>query len=209
MKIILASSSPRRKDILDGLPVRYSIVHPSADESVLSGETPLHYASRISSLKALAVSSQTGEHADAVIIGADTIVAIGGKILGKPRDFNDAFGMLRSLSGNTHEVITALTVVRRLGFREEALTRSAMTRVSFKKIGDEEIKQYMSLVDYTDKAGSYAFQEHRGMIISKVEGSFTNVIGFPLRTFFMILSEMGLAGIVFGVETGVAPAEMK
>ena len=193
MDIILGSSSPRRKKILDSLFSNYTIIHPSADETILTGETPEQYAARISQLKADAIIASLGPvESEKLAITADTIVTIEGEILGKPADHEDAVTMLKKLNGKTHYVITSMTVAHLNKNVIKVVTQSEKTAVTFKKMNADEINHYLSLIDYTDKAGSYAFQEYRELIIEKISGSATNVIGFPLTLFFSILSKMGL-----------------
>ncbi|HOO73123.1 MAG TPA: Maf family protein [Spirochaetota bacterium] len=197
MDIILGSSSPRRKKILGSLFSNFSIIHPSADETILAGETPEQYAARISRLKADAIiASLAPVESEKLVITADTIVTINGEILGKPADIDDAVTMLKKLSGKTHGVITSMTVAHLNNNDTKVITQSEKTAVTFKKMNVDEIIHYLSLIDYSDKAGSYAFQEHRGLIIDKISGSATNVIGFPLTLFFSILVEMGLPELI-------------
>ncbi len=187
MKLILASSSPRRRELLGLITSSFEIIAPDIDEDTDHVETPRQYAERMAYLKASAVHIEplSARREPCLIISCDTIVTIDGRIIGKPLDFNDAFRTLRSLSGRTHRVITSLTL-RIEDSSPEILTASETTGVTMKDLSDETITEYLSMIEYRDKAGSYALQEHGDMIIDSVRGSVSNVIGFPLRLFLQM-----------------------
>ena len=187
MKLILASSSPRRRELLGLITSSFEIIAPDIDEDTDHVETPRQYAERMAFLKASAVRIEphSTRREPCLIISCDTIVTIDGRIIGKPLDFNDAFRTLRSLSGRTHRVITSLTL-RIEDSSPEILTASETTDVTMKDLSDETITEYLSMIEYHDKAGSYALQEHGDMIIDSVRGSVSNVIGFPLRLFLQM-----------------------
>lgn len=189
MLYILGSASPRRKMILSDYFPQLQIVHPSIDETPVTGESPEIFAQRIAMEKMQSITEQIGLCKGYVAVTADTIVAIDGKILGKPESFSSARDMLSLLSGKEHRVVTgvALSLNRNDTLREFAAIES--TSVFFKKLTDEIINNYLKKVEYLDKAGSYAVQEHGDMLIESVKGSLTNVIGFPLRLFFSILAQ--------------------
>lgn len=170
----------------------FEVLAPDVDESSLEGEEPLRHAERISALKAgVSLEKVSPRGADSLIIASDTIVTIDGKIIGKPADYDDAVRTLTTLSGRTHSVITAVTLVHVNG-EQRTITSSEETLVTFKKMDEGDIHSYLGMIHYADKAGSYAAQEHGEKIIEKVQGSFTNVIGFPLRRFFFMLSRLGV-----------------
>ena len=199
MNIILGSSSPRRKSIVGGLVDGFRIAHPEIDETPMESEAPETFAVRISEEKSRAILASGAINAyPSLIITADTIVTIDGLVIGKPTDFNDAVAMISRLNGRTHRVITALTLLaaERAGDHRIVSGRES-TEVQFKRLDRDGIVQYLSAIDYLDKAGSYAFQEHGGMIVEGYRGSATNIIGFPLRLFFSMLSDMGLVNDVF------------
>ena len=192
MRVILASSSPRRRELLQGLIGEFDIIPPDVDESSLPGENPRAHAERISGLKAAATLAKAPPDAGGLlIIASDTIVTIDGNIIGKPADHADAVRTLALLSGRTHSVITAVTLVLRDGL-VRTLTSSEETGVTFLPMGEDDIRGYLELVHYMDKAGSYAAQEHGDRIIERIDGSVTNVIGFPLRRFFVMLTSLGI-----------------
>jgi septum formation protein len=192
MRVILASSSPRRKEILKSLIASFDIIIPEADESALPGENPREHAERVSELKARGTEKKIS-HGDgeSLIIASDTIVTIDGKIIGKPFDFDDAVRILENLGGRTHYVISAITILLP-GEVGRAFTASEKSAVTFKNLNSRSIRDYLERIEYLDKAGAYAAQEHGDMIIKKIEGSRTNVIGFPLRLFFVLLAGHGL-----------------
>lgn len=201
MKIILGSSSPRRKSILGGLVNGLHIAHPSIDETPKDAETPEAFAVRIAEEKCRAILESGAMAAfPSLVITADTIVTIDGLVIGKPADFEDAAAMLSRLNGRTHRVITALTLcaVENADARV-ILSGRESTDVTFKKLDRDGIVRYLGAIDYRDKAGSYAFQEHGSMIVEGFRGSATNIIGFPLRLFFSMLAEMGLVKSLFGI----------
>lgn len=192
MRVILASSSPRRREILTKLFGDIEIMSPDVDESPLPGEDPVRHAERVSGLKAMASLEETAHSGDEeLIIASDTIVTMDGMIIGKPLDYSDAVRTITSLSGRTHSVITAITLVYR-AVNPVMITSSEETGVTFKPMDENAIRAYLSLIKYSDKAGSYAAQEHGDRIIESIRGSFTNVIGFPLRRFFIMLNGLGI-----------------
>jgi len=196
MNFILGSASPRRREILREFFDPIKIVHPSIDESVYPGESPESFVSRICHEKMNSVLAQIVSAEDFIAITSDTIVAVDNLILGKPDSLSSAVDTLKLLSGRKHRVITGLSlyVHDSNGGREIAGFES--TSVLFKDLSRETIGKYLGLVDYSDKAGSYAIQEHGEMLVDSIEGSLTNVIGFPLRLFFSLLQKGDLAGLL-------------
>jgi septum formation protein len=200
MKLILGSTSPRRKTILSALFDSIVILAPSAAETHRPPETPIEFATRISEKKCLSILATDALEAEAgLLITADTVVSIDGAIIGKPADFDDAVRIISLLSGRTHEVITGLTLVAidGRGSRRGPVTGFEITEVKFKNLDRKSIISYLGTIDYRDKAGSYAFQEQGGMIIEGYQGSVTNIIGFPLRLFFAMAEGLGLARELF------------
>ncbi|MBP7735584.1 MAG: septum formation protein Maf [Spirochaetes bacterium] len=200
MNIILGSSSPRRKSILGGLVRSFSIAHPSIVEIPRTGETPEAFSTRIAEDKCRAIETNLyGREFPLLVITADTIVTIDGRVIGKPSDFEDAVAMLMMLKGRTHRVITAVTL---LAAENPEAPRTMMTgfeatEVTFRDLDRDGVIRYLNTIDYRDKAGSYAFQEQGSMIVEGFRGSATNIIGFPLRLFFSMLADQGIAGRVF------------
>jgi septum formation protein len=197
MNIILGSASPRRREMLAGLFAKLEVISPSIDEKTFPGETPEEFTVRISKEKAREIRKNTRFEAPSLLITSDTVVAVDEKILGKPSDHTGAVSMLRMLSGKRHRVISSIT----LEHIDEGLlstrTDYEVTRVSFMELSELSIEEYLGKIDYMDKAGSYAIQESGELIIDHVEGSITNVIGFPLRKFFSMLAGMNLVAELF------------
>ena len=197
MDVILGSGSPRRKIILQGIFESVQIISPSVDESLQNNEIADVYAERISNLKMDAVISGLDNCSKCCVITSDTIVAINGRILGKPESFEEAVSMLRLLSGKEHFVLTGICIVIKNEENTARFYGCEKTSVKFKMLDDETVKKYLSMVHYSDKAGSYAIQEHGDLLVESVNGSMTNVIGFPLRLFFQMISSSGAAEKLF------------
>ena len=184
-RLSLASLSPRRRELLARLPYPFEVrslpVREFSDGELPAGELPLRNAEA----KAQAVAEN---FPDAVVVGADTVIIFDGRIIGKPRDAADAFRTLSELSGRTHEVVTGVALLR----RRDALRKSwsVGTRVTFKNLSPDTIREYMKRVDVLDKAGSYALQEHGGMIVARVDGDADNVVGLPLERLAAELADL-------------------
>ncbi|MCX7679798.1 MAG: Maf family protein [Spirochaetes bacterium] len=191
MRVVLASKSPRRKELLKGIIENFEIIAPNIDETPFPSENPVFYAERLSTLKAFAVANFTKEMNTCLIIASDTIVTVDDIILGKPVDYADACRMLSLLSGKTHNVYTAITLMVH-NETNTILTETEMTRVTFKQLKLSDIHRYLGKIEWHDKAGSYAVQNESEMIIDRVDGSLTNVIGFPLRRFFSMVETLAL-----------------
>ncbi len=175
MNLILASESPRRRELLAILGIPFSVVPASIDESPVPGEDPEQFVVRIAREKGVEVASRVSR---SVVLSADTVVTVDREILGKPADENDAAGMLRKLSGRDHWVYTAVCVVNQM--KRETLEGLDRTRVWFKPLTDEQIFDYVRRENVFDKAGAYAIQGYAGVYIPKIEGNYFNVMGFPL-----------------------------
>ena len=175
-RIVLASASPRRLNLLSaaGFDV---VVQPADVEEYSGGFPPRDLVLANAGLKALAVASQEGRRGD-LVLGADTVVVLDGKILGKPRDMGDAVLMLEQLSGRIHEVLTGVCLIRGGAVARCSFVES--TRVGFRTLSAGEIAAYLTDIDPLDKAGAYAAQEDGGRLIERIEGSLENVIGLPV-----------------------------
>lgn len=184
---ILASGSPRRKQLLEDAGLVFDVVEapPDVEEEVASGLGAEAEAMRRALAKADFVACG---NPDAFVLGADTVVVLDGGILGKPSDADDASRMLGLLSGRTHEVITAFTLVGSGSRREEAVR----TRVSFREIDEETIGRYVESGEPMDKAGAYAIQGLGGSLVDKVEGSYTNVVGLPVAEVLNVFMRCGV-----------------
>ncbi|MFK7911713.1 MAG: nucleoside triphosphate pyrophosphatase [Akkermansiaceae bacterium] len=178
--LILASGSPRRRDMLTAAGLEFDVI-PSPAEELHDESMPLHLLCEANAeLKALAVAK---EHPKATVVGADTLVYIDETPLGKPKTEQEAYDTLARLSGRTHQVCTGVCIAQ----GENVETFHAITEVVFKKLTPEIITDYMSKVNVMDKAGSYAVQEHGDMIIEEVRGNYDNVVGLPVEELCKLL----------------------
>jgi len=194
--LVLASASPRRRELLRNTGIPFDVYPTNIPESPQPGEKPRDCAERLAREKALAAFRQ---QPDKPVLGADTIVVVDGEILGKPRDEADAMRMLRLLSGRTHEVTTGVCLVgpsRRTGNQKLETgfedTRSETTRVSMTALTEEEIRSYIATDEPMDKAGAYAIQGIASRWIPRIEGDYCNVVGLPVALVFRMLKEHGL-----------------
>lgn len=185
---ILASSSPRRRELLASLGIDFTVYKPDIDETQHDGEAPEDYVQRLSVEKAAAIAAQL--QAPALILAADTIVIDNDAILGKPVDAADARHMLRQLRDRTHRVCTAITL-QRLSHTAQHLTRLTCTDVHMRAYSDADIEAYIATGDPFDKAGSYAIQHPDFAPVAHIDGSYSNVMGLPLETLRDSLAEIG------------------
>ena len=172
--LILASQSPRRREMFDRLAITYVAVSTDADETITEPLTPDEYVKTLAVRKAEAAAF--GYTDEDYIIAADTVVALDGEIYGKPADYADAFRMIASFSGKTHAVYTAFAIKKGKKIYAEAVA----TAVSFRPLTEQEIDYYITHEKPYDKAGAYGIQEMAGIFVEKVEGNFDNVVGLPL-----------------------------
>ncbi len=189
-RIILASASPRRSELLQQIGVQFTVRPAAIDETVRRGERPVEYVRRMASEKAEAGLRQAGSSAEqrrVVVLGADTAVVVDSTILGKPNDRPDAVRMLQSLSGRSHQVISAVAVTD--GSRLEQ--RSSLTEVVFRNLSDEEITAYCASGEPEDKAGAYAIQGLGALFVTELHGSYTGVVGLPLLETAELLAAFG------------------
>jgi septum formation protein len=182
MNLVLASQSPRRKELLAILGYPFTVIPSSIDEIPSPAEDPETFVVRVAREKGLEVA---GRVSHAVVISADTVVTVDGEILGKPANEADALHMLKKLSGRDHWVLTAVTIIdQRKHEIHEGLDR---TRVWFAPLSDGEILDYIRREDVLDKAGAYAIQGYAGVYIPRIEGNYFNVVGFPLPLVHQLL----------------------
>lgn len=172
-KIILASSSPRRKELLTTAGVEFEIHVKDVDETIPEGTPPEEAAKMTAAKKAAAVAE---DYADCIVIGADTIVVANGKILGKPRDEADAKAMLSMLSGIEHEVITGVCIIR----DATPETFAQISKVKFYDLTEEEISAYVATKEPMDKAGAYGIQGLGCRLVERIEGDYFNIVGLPV-----------------------------
>jgi septum formation protein len=187
MKLILASSSPRRAEILTNAGLRFSVLSSAVDETPLPNEEPSALVLRLATTKAdLAAARAVGP---AVVVGADTTVVCEGKILNKPESADQARSMLELLSGRTHSVLTGVAILRLPDNQRRQFTES--TLVQFRPIPEDELAAYLATGESFDKAGAYAIQGRAGRFIPRIEGCYFNVVGLPLSR---LLSELRALG---------------
>ena len=176
--LVLASSSPRRKDLLNQIGMNFIVVPSNIDENFNLSLPPNAFTEHWAREKAKHIAKR---YPDNIVLGADTVVILENKILGKPKDTEESFNMLSSLSGKTHEVITGLSII----YKKENIdiTFNQKTYVSIKTLSNDKIYDYMNTYNPFDKAGSYGIQDGFSVYINKIEGCFFNVMGLPLSTF--------------------------
>jgi septum formation protein len=188
-RLILASASPRRRELLSRLGVPFDVVVAEVTEHEDPTTDPRVMVAHNAALKADWVAQR---HPDAVVLGADTTVFLDGHAINKPRDLDEARAMLRRLSGREHTVFTGLAV--RCVARGLKIDQGVSSQVEFKPFGDDVIERYLKLVDTLDKAGAYSVQDHTDMIVARTRGSFTNIMGLPMEATKQILTGGVLSG---------------
>ena len=185
MRLILASASPRRRDLLRNAGFDFEVRPGQIVEEIQPGELPEDFARRAAQEKALQIAASSPR--GGLVLGADTVVVIGGQTLGKPSDPQDAARMLRLLSGRTHQVHTGICLVRAPD-RVEALKHET-TLVTFRELDEEEIRQYVESGEPSDKAGAYAIQGLASKFVTRISGCYSNVVGLPVAVGYEILKK--------------------
>ena len=186
LSVVLASASPRRRDLLNLVGIRHTVKPTDTDESPRGGELPEAYAERLARAKAEAAAS---ENPGSVIIGADTIVVIDDVVLGKPRDVGDAERMLGILSGRSHTVMTAVAV----NFNGETVSAVEIVDVTFRAIDSDEIRNYVATGEPMDKAGAYGIQGYGATIVRRIDGDYFAVMGLSLVKLVALFGELGIS----------------
>jgi nucleoside triphosphate pyrophosphatase len=182
-RVILASASPRRRELLQLVGIAHEIRPADVDETYVAGEPPREHAERLAREKATAIDAP-----DAVTIGSDTIVLVDGDVLGKPRDRAAAAAMLRRLSGRSHIVITGVAVC----WRDRVVSAIESVEVSFRALTDAEISSYIDTGEPMDKAGAYGIQGYGATIVERVDGDYFAVMGLPLHRLVQLMAQVGL-----------------
>ena len=175
MDIILASKSPRRREILENTKVRFSVKESQIDEIIKVNESPKETVMRLAYEKALDVASS---NKDSLVIGADTIVVINEQILGKPKNEEEAYNMIKLLSGKTHYVITGFALIN-LSLNKKVVD-CEVSQVTFKELSEECIKDYINTKESLDKAGAYGIQGYGGLLVKNIQGDYFNIVGLPI-----------------------------
>ncbi len=193
MRVVLASQSPRRRDLLRRIVANFDCQPTDIDESLRGNELPAEYVVRLAEKKALACEAE-----DAVIIAADTTVVMGDEVLVKPIGKNDARRMLKQLSGQVHTVLTAIAIRRNTLMRSRLVT----TEVTFDSLTDALIDNYLETDEPWDKAGAYAIQGYAGTFVSSISGSYSSVVGLPLKETRELLASFGIVPTWIGSANG-------
>ena len=183
VKVVLASQSPRRRDLLTLIGIPHEVRPANIDESYLAGEVPLAHAERLARTKAETIAAP-----EAVTIGSDTIVVVDGDVLGKPRDHAHAAEMLRRLSGRSHLVITGVAA----RWRGRTVSAAEQVDVTFRPLSDDDIRAYVATGEPMDKAGAYGIQGFGATIVERVDGDYFAVMGLPLNRLTRLLEKLGL-----------------
>ena len=186
-RLLLASSSPRRSELLSGARIEFDVVSPDTAESESTALSIRELTTLNATRKGLAVSRGAR---DAVLLAADTLVALDGRVIGKPVDLDDAVAILRRLSGREHQVCTSVFICR--GATAERRSFHVISHVKFHSLGDAEIAAYLAKINPLDKAGAYAAQGHGREIIDRIHGSYTNVVGLPIDETLAALRGFGI-----------------
>lgn len=182
MNIILASGSPRRKEILENANLKFSIITSDIDERIFENEEPIQLVLRLAFEKCMSVAQNNPSD---LVIGADTIVVLDNEILGKPKNEEEAFNMLSKLSNREHQVITGMSIVNLEN--EKKIVDYAISNVKFKKLTDQDIKDYISTKECLDKAGSYGIQGYGALLVEEIKGDYFNIVGLPISKLSDIL----------------------
>ncbi len=184
-KFILASQSQRRAELLRQIGLRFEVMASNVDEESVPKAKPASYVKKLAKLKAKAVAKGLGE---GIVIGADTIVYLDGKIIGKPKDSQDASLTLSELSGKVHKVITGICIINK--YTGKTATKSVATKVKFRDLDQNVINWYVGTGEPLGKAGSYGIQSKGAILVEWVKGDYPNVVGLPLTTLAMMLERM-------------------
>lgn len=188
--LILASASPRRQELIRTIGLPYRIDAADVDESMPEGTAPDDLVEQLSLRKAQAVSGRVPDGEPSIVIGSDTVVVLDGRILGKPKDEQDAADMLSAIAGRTHQVYTGITCIEvRTG---TVLTRHEVSHVTMKPMDQDRIRRYVATGEPSDKAGAYAVQGIGALLVAKIEGDYFNVVGMSVRLLGEMLEELSV-----------------
>ncbi|AYF53297.1 Maf-like protein [Clostridium botulinum] len=189
MRIVLASASERRQELLQRITNKFEVIVSNFDENTVDFEGNFeNYVMKLAKGKAISVAQNLSK--DAVVIGCDTIVAFNGKVLGKPNDELEAFNMLKALSGNVHKVYSGIAVIDTI--KGNTRVENVCTSVKFSSLTNEKIKEYISTKEPMDKAGAYGIQGFGGVFVEEINGDYYNVVGLSLNKLDKMLWEMGV-----------------
>ena len=175
MNIILASASPRRKEILENTNIKFDIISSSIEELILGGESPCQMVMRLAFEKGIDIASK---HKSDLVISADTIVVLDDNVLGKPKDEEEARQMISNLSGRTHQVITGISLINLENNKK--IIDYVVSNVKFKKLSKDDINDYIKTKESLDKAGAYGIQGYGALLVEEIQGDYFNIVGLPI-----------------------------
>jgi septum formation protein len=187
-KIILASASPRRKELLESMGLKFDIIPSQIEEIIDDKNFSTELIENLAEEKAADVAKNTDF--PAIIIGSDTVVVINNNVLGKPKDEKDAFNMLKMLSGKTHQVISGIAIIDTES--NKTIKDSVTSNVTFKELSEKEINAYIATKEPMDKAGAYAIQGLAGMFVKEIKGCYSNIVGISVFKLAEMLNELGV-----------------
>lgn len=193
MKMILASSSPRRKEILENANVKFDIIKSEIDEVILDNELPSQVVMRLAFEKCIDVAAK---HRECLVIGADTVVVLDDIILGKPKDIDEAIEMITKLSGKTHQVITGISLINLSANKK--IIDYVVSNVKFKDLSAEDIKDYIQTNESLDKAGAYGIQGYGALLVEEIQGDYFNIVGLPISRLSDLLKQHFSINIFYG-----------
>lgn len=193
MNIILASASPRRKEILENTNTKFEIIKSEIDEVILENELPSQVVMRLAFEKSIDIALK---HPDSLVIGADTVVVLNNNILGKPKDSSDAFNMIKQLSGKTHQVITGISLINLNA--NQKISDYVVSNVKFKNLSEEDIKDYIQTNESLDKAGAYGIQGFGAMLVEEIQGDYFNIVGLPISRLSDLLKKHFNINLFYG-----------
>lgn len=193
MKIILASSSPRRKEILENANVKFDIIKSEIDEVILDNELPSQVVMRLAFEKCIDIAAK---HRESLVIGADTVVVLDDIILGKPKDIDEAIAMITQLSGKTHQVITGISLINLTANKK--IIDYVVSNVKFKDLSAEDIKDYIQTNESLDKAGAYGIQGYGALLVEEIQGDYFNIVGLPISRLSDLLKQNFSINIFYG-----------
>lgn len=193
MKIILASSSPRRKEILENANVKFDIIKSEIDEVILDDELPSQVVMRLAFEKCMDIAAK---HRESLVIGADTVVVLDDIILGKPKDIDEAIAMITQLSGKTHQVITGISLINLTANKK--IIDYVVSNVKFKDLSKEDIKDYIQTNESLDKAGAYGIQGYGALLVEEIQGDYFNIVGLPISRLSDLLKQHFSINIFYG-----------
>lgn len=193
MNIILASASPRRKEILENVNVKFTVVASNIDEVILDNEPPKELVMRLAFEKCMDVAKK---NEDALVIGADTIVVMDNQILGKPKNEEDAYNMIELLSNKKHQVITGISLIN-LSLDKKVIDY-VVSEVTFKDLSKETIRDYINTKESLDKAGAYGIQGYGSLLVESISGDYFNIVGLPISRISDLLKENFNVNLFYG-----------